>query len=96
VQGGSTSQIVVSSATAPAWLELVRYQDSSSGTPIKSVTAYTSTDGSTWTEVPGSTTEMDGLTGTVMAGMAVTSHDTSNLAQTVFDTFALSTQELHY
>jgi hypothetical protein len=95
-QGGGTSQLAVSTGTAPVWLRLVRYQDSSSGTAVNYVTAYTSSDGSTWTEVPGSTVEMDALTGSLLAGLAVTSHDTSNLATTVFDTFAITTQEIHY
>ena len=70
-QGGTTAQIVTTGAV-PVYLEIVR-----SGTTF---TAYTSPDGTTWTPVPGSTAGIGALTGSLLRGFAVTSHDTGNLS----------------
>ena len=80
-QGGSSSQILVA-GTVPAWLEVGR----SSGT----FTAYTSADGVTWTAVPGASVALT-MTGTLLAGLAVTSHNGGQMGTATFDTPALST-----
>jgi outer membrane protein assembly factor BamB len=77
---GLSTQLVVS-GTAPTYLEVTRTGGSYS--------AYTSPDGVTWTLVPGSTINL-GLTGTVLAGLAVTSHTWGVLSTGTFDTVALS------
>jgi phosphatidylserine/phosphatidylglycerophosphate/cardiolipin synthase-like enzyme len=62
------------SGTAPRWVRLTR-----SGSTI---TAYTSTNGSTWTTIGSDTIT---LPSTVLVGLAVSSHTTSALATGVFD-----------
>jgi len=53
-------------------------------------TAATSTDGVNWTPVPGSTASLPNLTGALLEGLAVTSHNTSQLSTAVFDTVTVS------
>lgn len=80
-QGASSSQ-VLAAGTVPAWLEIGR----SGGT----FTAYTSVDGLTWTAIPNASVNL-GLSGTtIMAGLAVTSHNTSTLSTATFDTVTLT------
>jgi hypothetical protein len=71
-QGASAVQLANPSGATPAYLEVTR-----SGT---SFTAYTSTDGSTWTAIPGSTTTISALSGSALAGVAVCSHNTGTLS----------------
>lgn len=71
---GSTKYVAGSSVTLPTWLKLVR-----AGSTI---TAYLSTNGTTWTQV-GSTTATLGTT--VYAGLAVCSHTTTALNTSTFD-----------
>jgi hypothetical protein len=79
-QGVTTSQSTKVAATLPTYLRITR-----SGTTF---TAFTSTDGVTWTLVPGSSAS-PAVTGTMLAGLAVTSHNTSALSTATFDTFSL-------
>jgi outer membrane protein assembly factor BamB len=76
-QGGTASQ-VGTAGTVPVYLEITR-----TGTTFS---AFTSTDGNAWTVIPGSTVTIAGLTGTLLRGFAVTSHDTGNLSTVVYDT----------
>ena len=78
-QGGSSSQ-VTTTGVVPAWLEVAQ----SNGT----FTAYTSSDGLNWTAIPNASVNL-GLTGTVLEGLAVTSHNTSQLSTGTFDTVTL-------
>ena len=57
-------------------------------------TAYTSPNGTTWTAVPGSTQTVAGLTGTLLAGLAVTSHDQGTSSTVGFDTVSVTATEL--
>jgi outer membrane protein assembly factor BamB len=75
-QAGTSSQ-VLATGTPPVYLKVAR----SGG----SYSSYTSPDGATWTLVPGSTVSL-GLTGTVLAGLAVTSHSWAVLGAATFDT----------
>jgi hypothetical protein len=65
----------------PVYLRLTR-----TGT---SFTAYTSPDGVNWTMVPSSTTTLAALTGSLLAGLAVTSHNTSQMSTAVFDSLTI-------
>jgi outer membrane protein assembly factor BamB len=77
VNGGTTTQIGTT-GTVPVYLEITR-----TGTTFS---AFTSTDGNAWTVVPGSTVTIAGLTGSLLRGFAVTSHDTSSLSTVDYDT----------
>jgi outer membrane protein assembly factor BamB/regulation of enolase protein 1 (concanavalin A-like superfamily) len=74
--GDNAVQLANPSGAAPAYLEVAR-----SGT---SFTAYTSTDGSNWTPVPGTTVSLPNLSGTIFAGLAVGSHNTGSLSTATF------------
>jgi outer membrane protein assembly factor BamB len=76
-QGGTTSQ-VTTPGTVPLFVRIFR-----SGTTYS---AYTSPDGSTWTLVPGSTQTLPNLTGSLLEGFAVTSHNTGQYSTVVYDT----------
>jgi regulation of enolase protein 1 (concanavalin A-like superfamily) len=78
--GGSTSWLSGAVQAAPVWLKL-----SISGS---TVTGSVSTDGSTWTQV-GSTTIA--FPSTILAGLIVSSVDTSTLNTSTFDSVAVST-----
>jgi regulation of enolase protein 1 (concanavalin A-like superfamily) len=78
--GGSTSWLSGAAQAAPVWLKLVR-----SGS---TVTGSISTNGSTWTQV-GSTTIT--FPSSITAGLLVTSHDTSTLNTSTFDSVTVST-----
>ena len=79
-QGGASSQ-VLAAGTTPAWLEVAR----SGGT----FTAYTSTDGVTWTAIPGASVSI-AMTGTLLAGLAVTAHNGGQQGTVTFDTATLT------
>ena len=81
IQGGTTSQIATT-GTAPTYLMMARV-----GTTF---TAYTSSDGATWTLIPGSSITLSAMTGTVLAGLAVTSHNTTSLSTVAFDTVTIA------
>jgi regulation of enolase protein 1 (concanavalin A-like superfamily) len=80
--GGIAAQQASPSGAAPAYLEVAR-----SGT---SFTAYTSADGSTWTPVPDSTVSLPNLSGTILAGLAVTSHNTGTVGSATFTSVAIA------
>ena len=81
-QGGTTAQPAKITGTVPAYLMVAR-----SGSTY---TAYTSSDGTTWTPVAGSSVTLN-MSGSVLAGMAVTSHNASVLGTVTFDTVSVST-----
>ena len=80
VQGGASAQ-VLQAGTAPTWLQVGR----SAGT----FTAYTSADGVTWTAIPGASVALT-MTGTLLAGLAVTSHNGGTMGSATFDTATLT------
>src|SRR5258708_9405109 len=80
-QGGTTSQIATT-GTAPTYLMVARV-----GTTL---TAYSSSDGSTWTAIAGSTQTLSALSGTVLVGLAVSSHNTMSLSTGGMDTVAIA------
>jgi hypothetical protein len=76
LQGGTAAMTPQLSGTAPAYVRIVR-----SGT---SCSAYTSSDGVTWTLAPGSTLTVSGLSGALLAGMATTSHANGTLSTVTY------------
>jgi hypothetical protein len=72
--GGTTSYLAGAAAGVPVWLKLVRAGST--------VTAYTSTNGTTWTQV-GTTTVTLGAN--AYAGLAVCSRNTAALNTSTFD-----------
>jgi hypothetical protein len=68
-QGGSSSQ-QTEAGTAPVYLEVGRYTSGSTTT----YSAYTSSNGTTWTLVPGSAQVLS-LPQPLLAGVAITSHN---------------------
>jgi hypothetical protein len=76
-QGGTTTQVSTAGAV-PVYLEITR-----TGTTFS---AFTSPDGNAWTVISGSTVTIAGLTGSLLRGFAVTSHDTGNLSTVDYDT----------
>jgi hypothetical protein len=69
------------SGTPPAYIRVTR-----SGSTFS---AYTSSDGVNWTLVSGSTVTMN-VSGGMLAGLAVTSHNTSFVGMVVFDSVTFS------
>ncbi|MBV8951133.1 MAG: PQQ-binding-like beta-propeller repeat protein, partial [Actinobacteria bacterium] len=84
-QGAATSQLAVPGAV-PAYLRVARYTSGSS----EYFTAYTSTDGTTWTAVAGSTQVLN-LTGPLLGGFAITSHDQGVASAVTLDGVAIAT-----
>jgi hypothetical protein len=73
---GGTSQ-VTTTGTAPVYLQITR-----TGTTFS---AAASTDGVTWTAVPGSAVSLTNLSGALLRGFAVTSHNTGQLGTAVMN-----------
>lgn len=70
-QGGASSQVGIA-GTAPVFVKVSR-----TGTGFS---AFTSPDGVTWTPIPGSSVTLPNITGAVLTGLAVTSHNTGALS----------------
>ncbi len=66
------SKIPVVTATSPAYLQIVRYTDTTTTPATSTFSAVTSSDGSTWAPVLGSTVAIDMGSGQFLAGMAAT------------------------
>jgi outer membrane protein assembly factor BamB len=77
VHGALGVQRVAVPGTAPAYLKVARRGATFS--------AYTSHDGINWTLVPGSIITLGALSGPVLAGLAVASHDKDALSTVTFD-----------
>jgi outer membrane protein assembly factor BamB len=85
---GPTSQLEIP-GTAPAYLQVARYIDTSRSPAVAYFTAYTSPDSATWTEIPGSTVALD-MGGALLAGLAADAF-ANGYATTTFDSVALAT-----
>jgi len=79
-EGYNTTPIFIPGAI-PAYLRVAR-----SGNTFS---AYTSTDGVAWTLIPGSSTTLT-LTGNLLAGLAVTAHNSGALSTVTFDSVSLA------
>src|SRR5205807_9029668 len=76
-QGGNAQQSASLTGTVPAYLMVARAGST--------YTAYTSSNGTTWAPVAGSSVALN-TSGSVLAGLAVTSHNASVLGTVTFDT----------
>jgi len=76
-QGASAIHLIGLAGTAPTYLMVTR-----SGSTY---TTYTSPDGTTWRAVAGSSITLN-LSGSILAGLAVTSHNAGALSTASFDT----------
>jgi len=74
--GDNAVEEVGVTGTVPVFLEVTR-----KGTTFA---AYTSTDGVTWTEVAGSSVALGNISGSALAGIAVTSHNDATLSTATF------------
>ena len=81
-QGGNTQKLTATAGTVPVYLWVAH-----SGS---SYSAYTSSDGVNWTPVAGSSITLS-MSGSVLEGMAVTSHNASVQSTVIFDTVSMST-----
>jgi hypothetical protein len=79
-QGGNTSKLANPAGTTPAWLKITRAGNT--------FTAYTSADGVTWTLIPGSAINLS-LSSSLLAGLAVTSHNNGTLGTVVMNAVAV-------
>ncbi len=73
----------VNGVAAPAYVAVARVGTTYSG--------YTSTDGTNWTLIPGSSHTSSGLSGSVQMGLAVTAHNNATVSTATFDTVSLMT-----
>src|SRR5205085_4238035 len=80
-QGLSMSKLANPAGTVPAYLEVVVNGNAFS--------AYSSADGTTWSLVPGSSTTMT-IGSTLLAGMAVTSHNNCCVSTATMDSVSVS------
>jgi hypothetical protein len=78
--GASAATAASVTGTAPAWVRVARVG--------ATFTAYTSTDGVTWTAVPGSSVTLS-VSGPMLAGMEVTAHNTTALSTVTFGSVAV-------
>jgi hypothetical protein len=80
-QAVAATQIATLSGTTPVYLKVTR-----TGTTFS---AATSSDGVTWTPVSGSSISIPNLGGPVLAGLAVTSHNSALLGAATFGSVAI-------
>ncbi len=95
-QSGDPASMYYAVFVTPGNGIVVQYRNAQGGTtaqPVKitgTVPAYTSSDGTTWTLLAGSSVTLN-MSGSVLAGLAVTSHNASVLGTVTFDTVSVST-----
>src|SRR6185437_10937153 len=78
----ATTQVAGNTSKAPLWLKITR-----SGNTF---TAFTSTDGKTWTAYPGATESIPAIPTSAMVGMASSSHSQFGTNTTNFDSLAVT------
>ena len=81
-QGNATSQAAKVAGLPPLYLRITR--------TANTFTAFTSSDNVSWTLIPGSSQTINAMPTTVLAGMAVTSHNAGLLGSAAFDTVSLT------
>ena len=80
--GTTTVQRSIPAGAVPAYLKVAR--------SATTFTAYTSPGNGTWTAVPGSTVTIGGMSGPLLEGLAVTSHNSTSLCTAMMDTVQAS------
>jgi outer membrane protein assembly factor BamB len=80
-QGASATQVAQLAGVPPVYLEVTW-----SGSTF---TASTSSDGTTWTAVPGSVMSIPAISGSALAGLAVTAHNTTTLSTAQFSSVTI-------
>src|SRR6202165_1042989 len=88
-EAAQTNQLQLGTFTAPVYLMVSRYTDTSHNNTVY-YTTYYSTDNITWSAVPGSTIALN-LPGQLSAGMAASSYSTAQTMTTTFDSWSLLT-----
>ena len=83
--------IPLPSSTSPAYLRIVRYTDTGTSPPVTYFSTETSTDGSTWTPVLGSSVALDFGSGSYLAGLAATTGTTGATTPATFTSVSLAT-----
>ena len=79
-QGLSATQLTATAGAAPQFLEITRV--------ATTFTAYTSPDGINWTQI-APPVSLPNLSGAVQGGLAVTSHNSTQLSTATFDSVAI-------
>ena len=87
----STRTIPLTSTTSPAYLEIVRYQDTRFNPPVTFFGTLTSPDGVSWSPVLGSTVAIDMGSGSYLVGFAATSGTSGSTAPGVFNNVTIGT-----
>jgi outer membrane protein assembly factor BamB len=90
-QGGSSNQVLVPGAV-PAYLMVDRFTTTGAN-PQTFLAAYKSDDGNTWTAVAGSVMQL-GLTGPLLGGFAITSHNQGTGSAVTLDSVAVTSTDL--
>ena len=85
IQAAPTNQVTGTTGSAPVWLRVSRYTDTTHGVVYYS--AYSSADGVTWTYIPGSEVALN-LPGPLVAGLASASNSSTNLSVSTYDSFS--------
>jgi outer membrane protein assembly factor BamB len=85
------AKLPLPNTTSPAYLKIVRYQDTRLNPPVTFFSAMTSGDGTTWTSVLGSTVAIDMGGGPYLAGMAATAAAPRVTPTVVFNNVTIST-----
>ncbi len=89
-QGGTSNQLTVA-GTVPVYLRVSRYTTTGTN-PQTYFNAFTSSDGVTWTLVPGSTVAL-ALGQPLLGGLAITSHSQGTASTVTLDTVSVSAGE---
>jgi outer membrane protein assembly factor BamB len=84
-QAAPTNQVTGAAGSAPVWVRVSRYTDTTHGVVYYS--AYSSTDGVTWTYVAGSEVALN-LPGPLVGGLASASNSSTNLSTSTYDSFS--------
>jgi outer membrane protein assembly factor BamB len=86
----NSKTIPLPASTSPAYVEIVRYQDTRLTPPLTYFGTLTSTDGANWAPVLGSTVAIDMGAGAYLAGVGATSGTAASAVPAVFNGVAIT------
>ncbi len=86
------TKVPLTSTTSPAYLEIIRYQDTALNPPVTFFSTLTSNDGTNWAPVLGSSAAIDMGSGSYLAGMAATAAAPRVTPPVVFNNVTISSQ----